>query len=457
MSSTQTQKPQQPQFKVKQRKREAVTKYEPQVFRDALLVLIPDDISDFEKYSLTLETNAEKLDYKRYAEPFFEILIVGGLIAPGGTVADDGASTNPFSIFAAEDTQDAIRQRVDVIHKLVRRYKYLQRKLDETLAHLLQYVNKFGQNANKLATAVGILFSMGLASMPILASLFKEHLLKDGASLQFVTGVFKAYLEEHNMEHLATALKKSGLDNKLMEFFPPNKRTEEYLARHFEAEGLRALVEHNKKRQQNNVKDQVTTNLQEMFESGKTLQEVSTAFAQSLMWFQYAPSHTGGGFMSINVTRLVSWHILQQISTYSKQQLNANNWSESDIVAILWDAMLAAVDWGNRQEQIDTQLVKQLNTWAKIFVPFTTSPKTELGLLLKIQHVCYEDARFMKYFSKTLQILYNADVLSESAIIYWFEKGAASQGKTVFLKQTEAFVTWLKTEAEGSDEEEEDE
>lgn len=42
--------------------------------------MIPKDPNDIDKYILTLELNDQKLDYKRYAEPLFELLIVGGLI-----------------------------------------------------------------------------------------------------------------------------------------------------------------------------------------------------------------------------------------------------------------------------------------------------------------------------------------------------------------------------------------
>lgn len=67
--------------------------------------------------------------------------------------------------------------------------------------------------------------------------------------------------------------------------------------------------------------------------------------------------------------------------------------------------------------------------------------------------MCYEDARFMKFFVKIIQLLYKEDVLSDNALIYWFEKGASSQGKTVFLKQMDAFIQWVKSQDDDSDEE----
>lgn len=56
----------------------------------------------------------------------------------------------------------------------------MQKRLEECIAHLLQYVNKFGDDANKLARAVGSLITMQLLPISVLSNLNKEHLVKDG-------------------------------------------------------------------------------------------------------------------------------------------------------------------------------------------------------------------------------------------------------------------------------------
>lgn len=77
--------------------------------------------------------------------------------------------------------------------------------------------------------------------------------------------------------------------------------------------------------------------------------------------------------------------------------------------------------------------------------------------MLKIQQSCYEDARLTKYFRMTVSSLYQKDVLSESAILFWYEKGASSMGKTMFQKQMEPFINWLKTAEEEESEEDDEE
>jgi len=63
----------------------------------------------------------------------------------------------------------------------------------------------------------------------------------------------------------------------------------------------------------------------------------------------------------------------------------------------------------------------------------------------------------MKHFRLIVKILYEKDVLSETAIFYWYEKGAKPQGKGLFLKQMEPFVNWLKTVESESEDDDEDE
>ncbi|KAJ3099073.1 hypothetical protein HDU97_003506 [Phlyctochytrium planicorne] len=418
-----------PQFK--QRKREVVTKHDPETFRDSLLNLISEDC-DIEQYSQVLEGAADKLDYKRYADVLFEFLLTGGLIgelrsanhcwlkilhllAPGGQIVDDGAKLNPFSIFECEDSLELIKQRVEVIGKLIRRYKYLQKKLEETLEHILQYVNKFGPNSDKLNKALGIMISTQLVSMNVLSHLTKEHLVKEGASLQFLTGVLQSYMSEQSVEHLGLQLKKSGLDQNLLDFFPPNKRQEEYLARHFEAEGLKAVVDFYKKRQGNNAKDVIKAQLKDMMEASKTELEVAT---------------------------------------FLKQNVKQHGWNEAETLALLFDSLME-VYWNSKAEQIEAQIIKSLTTWPKVLAAFCTSAKTEIGFLQRVQSICYEDARLTKHFRIIASNLYKHDVISDGAIIYWFEKGAGTQGKALFLKQMEPFIEFLKSQE--SDDEDEDE
>ena len=71
----------------------------------------------------------------------------------------------------------------------------------------------------------------------------------------------------------------------------------------------------------------------------------------------------------------------------------------------------------------------------------------------ELQVYCYEDSKLLKLFSQILRILYDADVLGEDAILFWYKKGSHPKGRNVFLHDVEPFIKWLE-EAEEEGEEE---
>ncbi|KAG5463764.1 MAG: armadillo-type protein [Olpidium bornovanus] len=392
-------------------------------FRDELVKVLQEaKPGDFDEIAAKLDTAGNKLDYRRYVDTFFEILLTGYALAPGGTFLDDEAEPSPFSIFSAGDTPESIRAHVEVFHKLIRRYKYLQRGLEDTIKNVLQYINKWdADKRSKLATALGVFMSTGLVSISVLTVLFKEHLVKEGLSLQFVTAVFRSYLDEAKIDQLSAALKKAGMDTRLLEFFPVNKRDSECFARHFETEDMKSLVDYQNKKAKSQIKDTIVDGL------------------KAILTDEANPKP------------------IPETITYLKGQMHDTGLSEAEFVCLVWDGLMASVDWSTRQEMLESQASKATNTYADMLNAFSTNPKSELALLQKIQLTCYEDAKLMKSFLTIVKNLYKHDVLSDSAIIYWYEKGSKSNGKAVFMKQTEAFVNWLKEQEDDEDEEDENE
>lgn len=58
-------------------------KYDPTGFRDAVIAGLEGKTGDLEAISKFLDTAGNKLDYRRYGEVLFDILIAGGLLVPG--------------------------------------------------------------------------------------------------------------------------------------------------------------------------------------------------------------------------------------------------------------------------------------------------------------------------------------------------------------------------------------
>ena len=173
------------------------------VFRDQLykhLETVPEGA--FDSFATKLIQAGSQLEFLKYADALFEIILVGGLIQPGGSYIDDGAPVSPFTIFNAKEPVeiDEIKKYIEVLNKLIRRccpwfftipsyfnitcfrYKYLQKPLEElALPGLLQYINRWSSaQKDKLSIAVGLLISQGLANASCLQSLTKDHLVKNG-------------------------------------------------------------------------------------------------------------------------------------------------------------------------------------------------------------------------------------------------------------------------------------
>ncbi|KAI8989512.1 armadillo-type protein [Pilobolus umbonatus] len=424
MNSTQSQantnlKPTLNGVRIKQRKgvQKANAKHEPEVFRDNLLAQLKTvKGGDFEAISSKLDILGNTLDYRKYGDSLFEILITGGILEPGG-IFDDDVERSSFCIFAAEDDASIIKKYVEIFNKLIRRYKYLQRIFGETLQNVLQFVNKWSAEENsKLAKATGFFVCNQLITSSVLKVLLKDYLVKDGYSLDFTTTVFRTILTEQSIEQLGRSLTSEGLNSRIIDFFPPNKRDEDCLVRHFEAEDMKEFVEYYRRNKKNFKKGSLLTELSNQMEG-----EASEA----------------------------------DIITSVKNSMKEGGLTEAEVIPIIWQSIMSVVDMMSRPDQIESQVLRAINQWAKVLESFTSSPKTEIVLLQKVQLTCYEDVKLTKFFHRIIQTLYKNDALSDNAILYWFDKAHLAQGKTIFLKQLETFVNWLR-DNESSEEEEED-
>ncbi|KAF5348684.1 hypothetical protein D9758_006842 [Tetrapyrgos nigripes] len=421
MSSQSTaQKPSLSGVRIKARKRavQAQAKHEPAVFRDQLykhLETVPQ--GDFDAFTTKLIQAGSTLEFLKYADPLFEIILVGGLLQPGGSYIDDGAPLSPFTIFTAKEPAQVedIKRYVEVLNKLIRRYKYLQKPLEESaLPHILQYIHRWSPaQKDKLAITTGLFLSQGLVGASCLQSLTKDHLIKDDVSINVLTLIFKAYFAEQSMEHLSAALKKGGIKDLLL-FFPPNKREGTNLEDHFKKAGLPQVAEWWAKKQYAIVKDTLVKELREMVEREDTPQQIVAAI---------------------------------------KSQQETTPIPDPELIQCIWQGLMASVDWSARPDQIEGLALREVTKFAPILEPFCTGPKTEVALINVVQVYCYEDTRIIKAFPQILKVLYNTDCISDQAIIYWHQKGSKPQGRQHFLKATEALVKFLQ-EQESDDEDE---
>jgi len=114
------------------------------VFRDQLYKHL-ETVSpgDFDAFTAKLVSAGSTLEFLKYADALFEIVLVGGLLQPGGNYVDDDAPASPFSIFnAAEPPQvDEIKKYIEVLNKLIRRYVGFSILTDMLIKNMLTGTN----------------------------------------------------------------------------------------------------------------------------------------------------------------------------------------------------------------------------------------------------------------------------------------------------------------------------
>ncbi|KDQ57630.1 hypothetical protein JAAARDRAFT_69727 [Jaapia argillacea MUCL 33604] len=396
----------------------AHAKHEPSIFRDQLykhLETVPE--GDFDGFTNKLVQAGSTLEFLKYADALFEILLVGGLLQPGGSYLDDGAPPSPFSIFKAKEPVEMadIKKYIDVLNKLIRRYKYLQKPLEESsLPTLLQYINRWTPiQKEKLSTALGLLIAQGLAGANCLQSLTKDHLVKNDLSVEVLTLVFRAFLAEQSMDHLSGILRRGGIKD-LLSFFPPNKREDRLLDEHFRKEGLPQVADFWTKKQFGVIKEATVKGIHDMLENEESSDD---------------------------------------IITFVKSQQAERALPEAELIQCIWQGLMSSIDWSTRPDQIEGLAVREIGKFAPILGAFTNGPKIEVALINIVQVYCYEDTRIIKAFPQILKVLYNKDCISDQAIIYWYQKGSKPQGRQHFLKSTETLVKFLQ-EQESEEEDE---
>ncbi|KAK2511911.1 hypothetical protein Q9233_016623 [Columba guinea] len=203
----------------KTRKRDEKEKFEPTVFRDTIVQGLNEAGSDLEAIAKFLDATGSRLDYRRYADTLFDILVAGSMLAPGGTRIDDNDKTKMTNhcVFFADEDHDAIRNYAQVFNKLIRRYKYLEKAFEDEIKKLLLFLKAFTETEQtKLAMLSGILLANGTLPATILTSLFTDNIVKEGIAASFAVKLFKAWMAEKDANSVTSALRKANLDKRLL-------------------------------------------------------------------------------------------------------------------------------------------------------------------------------------------------------------------------------------------------
>jgi len=415
--------------RTKTRKRDEKKIYDPTGFRD-FLVLELDKLIDPNSGKVDLELiykfldvtgNRTDYDYKRYGEALLEILIAGGLLAPGGSIAKDGdkAVSTPVCVF--QDAIDLERAKAwdQVFVKLIRRYKYLEKMLTDEMKKILVYLRGFSdEHRTRLATLTAIWLSGGLVPPNTLPIVINEHQVKDSCALNFVLDILATVKTEKGSTAVITLLKKSGLESQLEQLFPANKRNADNVKNSLINAQLEDVVSYLATQENAGARKDMQRTLRSSISAERPVKEIIEALQKS------AKKH---GFL------------------------------ESEAVTMIWSSVMSAVEWNKKEDLILEQALKHLKQYIPLFAAFTTAAKSEMVLLNKIQEFCYDNQDFLKCFNKIVLLFYKTEVLSEEVILKWYKDSHIPKGWSVFMEQMKKFVEWLEHAESESEEESDDE
>ncbi|XP_035700262.1 basic leucine zipper and W2 domain-containing protein 1-like [Branchiostoma floridae] len=400
--------------RLKTRKRDEKETFEPTAFRDKIVQGLNEQGNDLEAISKYLIQQGSRLDYRRYAETLLDILIAGGMLAPGGSVIEDADKTKTcrldVCVFTTPDDVATMRTRTQIFERLIRQYKYLEKSLDDEMKKVLTFLQGFSDEERaRLATFTFLVISTGLVTSNILTSLFHENLVEEGIGLDFATAVFKMWLSEKDFNSLISILKKADIDQRLPELFPANKRSPEHPESHFRAAGLGPVADYLKGQQNRAKNKELKKKLADMISNENDVKE---------------------------------------IIIYVKDYMKKNELAEHEVVVLVWFSVMKSVEWNKEEDLVAEQAIRHLTAYAPLLAALTTQGRSELDLLVKIQNYCYDNMQFMKVFHKILVLLYEADVFSKDVILKWHKDGHSPKGKSVFLEQTKEFVEQLQSPKE---------
>jgi hypothetical protein len=166
-------------------------------------------------------------------------------------------------------------------------------------------------------------------------------------AVNVLTGILRSYLAETTMDHVAGALKKGGIKD-LLTFFPPNRRSDPIIDTHFRGAGLPQVADWWTRKQNAIIKEDITKTIKEAFEREDQPSDVCVHFSSS----------GGGGGCRVSV---LMWD--NQVVTAVRSVVEERPLPESELVASLWQGLLAQVDWSARPDQIEGLALREVSVF----------------------------------------------------------------------------------------------
>jgi hypothetical protein len=352
----------------KTRTRDKKIKFDAESFAETLIAKLNGTDGSVEGLSNVLDKNADQLDYRLYSEPLLEILIAGGILAPGGKIESDPIFA--YCVFSSAPNVDSIKHHIQVLTNLLRRYRYLQKQVKDVVTKVVNYLKAFTDSQKQcLSIYTALCISEGVLTVDIVNGLFAEHLVKEeNLSLLFTVVLFRTWIGEKGINNVGSSLRKNKLEDQLLNILPLSRRTEENFDKHFIEAGLQDLVTFRKAQQNIRIKKKLKIEIDEYLES------------------DFNPSI---------------------IIDHCQEVIESSTLTDVHVVTLMWKSVMETGDWTNRREDLLPDLLEEhLQKYSVLFEPFCERGTSQLILLREIQNYCYKNPTFFKLFHKIVLHLY---------------------------------------------------
>jgi len=411
--------------RLKSRKRDEKEKFEPEVFREEIVKGI-NSCEDLDVVSTWLDTAGQRLDYRRYAETLFDVLYASSIVAPGGGLKDEDVERSKFCLFNFDcENREEIKLFMDLIQKVLRRYKFLQKSFQENVGKLMKYLKGFDDEKQTiLARSTAYCLSRGMLTADVLPNLRTEQQLKDELALKFVTCAFREWIDLSSIDSFNAAMKKAHLDHSIVDFMPLKRRNPEATCEHYTNEGMEDMVKYIRAKLNQKIK----------VEMGSWIKSTLRTAAEE---------------EEANVPEMVE---------HLKNFVEEHKLPYAEAVSVVWANIMDGTDWNKNTVLVQDQALRHIKMYLKVLGAFSVTLKAELTLLIRMQNYCFDNQQFLKIFYRIVVMLYKDDVVGEDAILKWYNNQHSSKGKGAFNKQLEKMVEWFQNaETESEDDGEEGE
>ncbi|GAA5851745.1 hypothetical protein JCM8547_001193 [Rhodosporidiobolus lusitaniae] len=380
---------------------------------------------DYDAISAKLDALGGQLDFRKYEEALFQLLLVGAVLAPGGNPEESGVGRSVFSITSTGGDSDKVdvkelKKAVGVFERLMRRYKYLQHDFEESaLKSILGYAGKFTPiEQQRLAAATALFVQVGLAPAATIGAVRTAYLVKEGTAQTVFLTFLKTYASTGEaIDPVLVALRKAGLAD-LEQFFPAGKRSVADVATALRANGTSSAADWFLKQKTAVVREEVTKKVRSLLADDADVDEILS--------------------------------VLEPIAARSVPAIL----SEGDYLSLVFLALVSRVNLNAEGSAAADEAASQVKQYAGVLEPFAQKSISEVALVNTIQVWVHENPKLVPAFLRILKTLVHEDIVSTGALSYWYNKGSKPQGREQLLAKAAPLVKFLEEqEEEESDEE----